>query len=126
MEMKYYANAPELVTRTRAFALRAIEFYSALPRTPVAQILGKQLLRSATSVGAQYREAQQAKSIADFISKSEGALQELEESAYWLELLDASRTAEGAGATDLQSETLQLVSIFVTLVRSAKRTRAQT
>jgi len=58
--MNYYAKAPELVTRTRSFALRVIEFYSGLPRTPVAQILGKQLLRSATSVGAQYREAQQA------------------------------------------------------------------
>ena len=123
--MDYYAKAPGLVARTRTFALRAIEFYSALPRTPVAQILGKQLLRSATSVGAQYREAQQAKSIADVISKSEGALQELEECAYWLELFDASNTAEGAGVSDLHSETLQLVSIFVTLVRSAKTTKAQ-
>jgi four helix bundle protein len=124
--MNYYAQAPELVSRTRSFALRVIEFYSRLPRTPVAQVLGKQLLRSATSVGAQYREAQQSKSIADFISKSEGALQELEESAYWLELLDASRTSEGAGTKTLHAETLQLVSIFVAIVRSAKRTRAQT
>ncbi len=123
--MNYYAKAPELVTRTRSFALRVIEFYSELPRTPVAQILGKQLLRSATSVGTQYREAQQPKSIADFISKSEGALQELEESAYWLELLEASRTTEGAVVRNLYSETLQLVSIFVTLLRTAKRTRAQ-
>src|SRR6185295_993179 len=107
--MNYYAQAPELVSRTRTFALRIIEFYSQLPRTPVAQVLGKQLLRSATSVGAQYREAQQSKSIADFISKSEGALQELEESAYWLELLDASRTSEGAGTRTLHAETLQLV-----------------
>ena len=123
--MNYYAKAPGLVTRTRAFALRAIEFYSVLPRTTVAQILGKQLLRAATSVGAQYREAQQAKSIADFISKSEGALQELEESAYWLELFEASRTADGDDVKTLHSETLQLVSIFVTLVRTAKRTQAQ-
>jgi len=122
--MNYYAQAPELVSRTRTFALRIIEFYSQLPRTPVAQVLGKQLLRSATSVGAQYREAQQSKSIADFISKSEGALQELEESAYWLELLDASRTSEGAGTRTLHAETLQLVSIIVAIVRSAKRTKA--
>jgi len=123
--MNYYANAPELVARTRAFALRVIEYYSGLPRTPVAQILGKQLLRSATSVGAQYREAQQAKSIADFVSKSEGALQELEESAYWLELFEASRTGDADVTSNLHSETLQLVSIFVTLVLSAKKTRAQ-
>jgi four helix bundle protein len=124
--MNYYGKAPELVTRTRSYALRVIQFYSELPRTPVAQILGKQLLRSATSVGAQYREAQQAKSIADFVSKSEGALQELEESAYWLELFEASGTASGPGVEDLYSETLQLVSIFVSVVRAAKRTRAQT
>lgn len=123
--MNYYGRAPELIARTRTFALRAIEFYSSLPRTPVAQTLGKQLLRSATSVGAQYREAQQAKSIADFVSKSEGALQELEESAYWLELFEASRTIEGPGVQDLHAETLQLVSIFVTPVRNAKRTREQ-
>jgi four helix bundle protein len=123
--MNYYGKAPELVGRTRAFALRVIRFYSDLPRTPVAQVLGKQLLRSGTSVGAQYREAQRAKSIADFVSKSEGVLQELEESAYWLELFEASSTVEAAGIRDLYSETLQLVSIFVTLVRAAKRTRAQ-
>jgi len=122
--MNYYARAPELVARTRTFALRAIEFYCGLPRTAVAQILGKQLLRSATSVGAQYREAQRAKSIADFVSKSEGALQELEESAYWLELFEASKTADDAGVTNFHAETLQLISIFVTLVRAAKRTRA--
>jgi four helix bundle protein len=105
--------------------LSVIEFYSRLPRGPVAQILGKQLLRSATSVGAQYREGQKAKSIADFVSKSEGALQELEESAYWLELLEASRTTTDAGVRNLYAETLQLISIFVTLVRTAKKTRAQ-
>ena len=121
--MNYYAQAPELVSRTRTFALRVIEFYSQLPRTPFAQVMGRQLLRSATSVGAQYREAQQSKSIADFISKSEGALQELEESAYWLELFDASKTAAGHGTERLHAETLQLVSIFVTLVRNAKKTR---
>lgn len=123
--MNYYGRGTELIARTRAFALRVIEFYSGLPRTPVGQILGKQLLRSATSVGAQYREAQQAKSIADFVSKSEGALQELEECAYWLELLEASKTADSLRVKDLYSETRQLISIFVALVRSAKRTWAQ-
>ena len=124
--MNYYGRAPELATRTRVFALRAIEFYSELPHAPVAQVLGRQLLRSATSVGAQYREAQHAKSISDFISKSEGALQELEESAYWLELFEASKVIAVADAKNLHAETLELVSIFVTLVRNAKRTRQQT
>ncbi len=123
--MHYYKDEPELVGRTRKFALSVIEFYSVLPQITVAQILGKQLLRSATSAGAQYREAQQAKSIADFVSKSEGALQELEESAYWLELLEASKITSGPGVHNLYSETRELVAIFVALVRSAKTTRAR-
>ena len=115
---------PELVSRTRAFALRVIRYYSKLQRETATQVLGKQLLRSGTSVGAQYREGQRAKSIADFISKSEGALQELEESAYWLELLEESGIDGSAEIRDLRSETDQLVSIFVSIVKTAKETRA--
>ena len=116
---------PELVSRTRAFfALRVIRYYAKLPRETATQVLGKQLLRSGTSVGAQYREGQRAKSIADIISKSEGALQELEESAYWLELLEESGIDGSAEIRDLRSETDQLVSIFVSIVKTAKETRA--
>jgi four helix bundle protein len=79
-------RAPDLIARTRAFSLSIIDFYSRMPRQAVAQILGRQLLRSATSVGAQYREAQRANSSADFISKTEGALQEVHEAGYWLEI----------------------------------------
>ncbi len=117
-------GTPDLVTRTRDFALRVIKFYSGLPFETVAQVLGKQLLRSGTSVGSQYREAQRAKSIADFISKAQGALQELDESAYWLELIEASAVDGSASLKDLRSETEQLISIFVSVVRSAKETKA--
>ena len=78
----------DLKGRTKAFALRVIRLYVALPKSVEAQVLGKQLLRSGTSVGAHYREAQRAKSDADFISKIEGALQELDETVYWLELVE--------------------------------------
>src|SRR2546422_6808836 len=81
------AQPEDLKVRTKKFALRVIRLYSALPKETVAQVLGKQLLRSGTSVGAHYREAFRAKSRADFISKMEGALQELDETQYWLELL---------------------------------------
>jgi len=124
--MDYYDHGPELVARTRAYALKIIQFYAAMPRTPVAQVLGKQLLRSGTSVGAQYREGQRAKSIADFVSKSEGALQEIEESAYWLELISESGTADAATVKDIYAETRQLISIFMTLVKTAKVSRART
>ena len=77
--MRLDGGPPELVARTRAYALSVIRFYSRLPRETVAQVLGRQLLSSGTSVGSQYREAQRAKSIADFISKVQGSLQELDE-----------------------------------------------
>jgi four helix bundle protein len=114
---------PELLTRTRAFAIAIVRFYSVLPRETAAQILGKQLLRSATSVGAQYREAQRAKSMADFVSKSEGALQELDETAYWLELIDGAGINSSSTVKDLRAEAEQLLSIFVAITRNAKASR---
>jgi four helix bundle protein len=71
----------DLRERTKKFALRRIKLYSALPRRGDAQVLGNQILKAGTSVGAHYREACRAKSDADFISKIEGALQELDETA---------------------------------------------
>ena len=71
----------DLRERTKKYALRIIRLYSALPETTVAQIIGKQMLRSGTSVGAHYREAHRGKSTPDFISKLEGGLQELDETA---------------------------------------------
>jgi len=68
--------------------VRIIRLFAALPKTTEAQVLGNQVLRSGTSVGAQYRESQHGKSDADFISKIEGSLQELEETTYWLELIE--------------------------------------
>jgi four helix bundle protein len=122
--MKDEGKPFELVARTRDFSLEIIRFYSRLPRETSAQVLGKQLLRSATSVGAQYREAQRAKSAADFISKSEGALQELDETAYWLELIEGSGISNGnIMVKDLRSETEQLIAIFVSIVRKAKENR---
>jgi len=77
----------DLKKRTRDFAIRVVRMYSALPKAVEAQVVGKQLLRSGTSVGAHYREAQYAKSDADLVSKVQGALQELEETIYWLEII---------------------------------------
>ena len=77
----------EMLLRTKRFALSIVRLYCSLPKRTVEQVLGKQVLRSGTSVGGHYREACRAKSNADFVSKIEGALQELDETAYWLELL---------------------------------------
>jgi four helix bundle protein len=94
--------------------------YSALPHSVEAGVLGKQLLRSGTSVGAQYREAQRAKSDADFINKIEGALQELDETQYWLELICDAGLLPEERMTPLLQETNELISIFVTRVKKLK------
>ncbi len=106
--------------RTKAFALRVIRLYSELPKKTVAQTLRKQVLRSGTSVGAQYREAQRAKSDADFISKIEGALQELDETDYWLELIGESGTINQDRLKPLIDETNEIIAIFVTIVKKVK------
>src|SRR5687767_2144046 len=107
----------DLKVRTKSFALRVIRLYASLPKTTEAQIIGKQLLRSGTSVGAHYREAKRARSTAEFVSKIEGGLQELEESAYWLELLIDADIVPAARLSDLLHEAEELTAI---LVSSAK------
>ena len=119
--MKDENQKPEdLKVRTKKFALSIICLYSALPKQTVAQVLGNQLLRSGTSVGTHYREAFRAKSRADFISKMEGALQELDETQYWLELLGDSGSMVQKRLQPLLDETNELVSIFVTIVKRTK------
>src|SRR5512141_1449850 len=104
----------DLKDRTKRYALRIIKLYQTLPTKSEAQVIGKQILRSGTSVGAQYREACRAKSPADFINKMEGSLQELDETGYWLELLSESKIFPAEKLVDLQKETDELTAIFVT------------
>ena len=113
----------DLRERTKSFALRIIRVHAALPKTAEAQIIGRQLLRCGTSVGAHYREACRARSNAELVSKLEGGLQELEESMYWLELLAEARILRAERLTDLQDEANQLVAIFVCAVKTAKARR---
>ncbi len=113
-------NRQDLRKRTKEFALAIIRLYSSLPKTTEAQVLGKQVLRSGTSVGAQYREAQRAKSDADMISKFEGALQELDETEYWLELLQDAGIVPAEKIKPLVAETNELIAIFVTIVKRLK------
>src|SRR5216117_3421572 len=77
----------DLRQRTQEFGLRNVRMFSKLPKKAEAQVLGKQMLRSGTSVGANYREAYRGRSKAEFIAKCCDSLRELEETAYWLELL---------------------------------------
>jgi four helix bundle protein len=114
------SSPPDLKVRTREYALTVIRLYASLPKTTVEQVIGKQILRSGTSVGAHYREAHRARSTAEFISKLEGALQELEETRYWLELLESATQAEPSSLVMLMGETDELTAIFVASVKTAK------
>ena len=111
----------DLRKRTREFALRIIKLYAALPKAVEAQVLGKQVLRSGTSVGAHYREACRAKSNADFISKIEGGLQELDETLYWLELLEESQIMRSRRLVPLKEN--ELIAMFVTMSKGLKQKR---
>ena len=113
----------DLKIRTKQFALRIIRLYTSLQKTNEAQVIGKQVLRSGTSVGAQYREAQRAKSDADFINKVEGSLQELDETGYWLELLKDSGILSAEKLNPLLKETDELTAILVTIVKKVKNKR---
>ena len=114
----------QLISKTKAYALRIIKLYQALPKSGEAQVLGKQILGSGTSVGTQYREACRAKSPADFINKMEGSLQELDETGYWLELLTESKIVPAEKLGNLQKETNELTAIFVASVKTTKKNRA--
>lgn len=107
----------DLRERTKAFALRILRLYRALPKTTEAQVLGKQVLRSGTSVGANYREASRARSDAEFFAKMGLCLGELDETAYWLDLLVESGILPKEKLAELQNETNQLIAIFVSIVK---------
>ena len=112
----------DLHKRTKQFALRIIRLYSSLPKTTVAQILGRQLLKSGTSVGAQYREAARARSRAEFVSKIESSSQELEETFYWIELLSETGTISVEDSSSLLIEANEMMAILVSSARTAKQT----
>ena len=86
----------DLRERTKAFAIMVIRMFSSLPKTTEAQVIGKQVLRSGTSVGANYREAYRSRSKAEFIAKLGDCLKELDESSYWFELLEETGAVASA------------------------------
>lgn len=110
----------DLRARTSDFALRIIRLYVSLPKTTEAQVIGKQVLRAGTSIGAHYREGHRAKSDADIVNKFETALQELDETDYWLELLVKADIVPAKKVETLIKETNELIAIFVTIVVKVK------
>jgi four helix bundle protein len=110
----------DLAARTKNFARRIIRLYVALPKETVAQVLGKQVLRSGTSIGANYREANRGRSKAEFISKAGDCLKEADETAYWLELLAEEGIVSRKRLEPLLQEINELISILVTISKRAR------
>ena len=127
-------NQDALKQRTKRFALGIIQLVEAVPKSRSADVLGRQLLRSGTSVGANYRSACRARSAADFISKM-GIVEEEEEevvvvvvvveSIYWLELLKECKLADSEKIKALSIEAGELLAITITSIKTARRNKKQ-
>ncbi|MGH9429526.1 MAG: four helix bundle protein [Terriglobia bacterium] len=114
----------ELERRTKAFAVRVISFVAGLARNRVADTLGSQLLKSGTSIGANYREANRAQSRNDFIHKIALVEKEAAETQYWLELFDESKIGSAEDRRWLLTEVNELVAIFTSIGKTAKSRRS--
>ena len=114
-------NKDEMKLRTKRFALQIIKLIEALPKRQTAEIIGRQLLRAGTSVGANYRAACRAKSSKDFISKMSIVEEELDESMYWMELLVESGNSESNKINALMKESDELLAITVSSIKTARR-----
>ncbi len=111
----------DLRERTFQFGRRVSKLFAALLRSRVAQIFGTQLLRSGTSVGANYREAQRSRSKAELSAKLGDCLKEADESLYWLEHIEAEKLLPAKRLAPLKDEANQLVAIFVALIRNTRK-----
>jgi four helix bundle protein len=116
-------NQEEMEQRTKLFALGIIQLVESLPKERTAEVLGRQLLRSGTSVGSNYRSACRAKSIADFISKMGIVEEEADESLYWMELLIEAGIEVNMKMEALMQEAGELLSITVASIKTARKSQ---
>ncbi|MFM6009559.1 MAG: four helix bundle protein [Dolichospermum sp.] len=114
-------NEQQFKTRTKQLALRVIRLVESLPNTKTADVIGKQLLRSATCVGANYRSACRAKSTADLIAKLSIVEEEADETLYWLELLIASRLITVEKLNNLMQETSEILAMTVASIKTLRQ-----
>jgi four helix bundle protein len=114
----------EMKARTKSFANRVVKLCEALPDKWIAKTLGRQLLRSGTSVGANYRAVCRAKSNADFINKLRVVEEECDESLFWMELLVENNLVKPARLNDLMKEANEILSIVVASAKTARTSRA--
>ncbi len=116
----------ELEVRTKQFALDLIDLVERLPAGRAGDVVGRQLLRSGTSIGANYREANRAESKNDFIHKVSISTKEAAETEFWLELVTESEHLETLGSSDVLSESRELLAILTSIGRNSKRGKDET
>ncbi len=113
----------DLKTRTKAFALRILKLVDALPKTTAGRAFASQIVRSGTSVAANYRSACRAKSTADFVAKMSIVEEEADETLFWLELLEESELVTATKLTAIKQEANELIAITVASIKTARRNR---
>ncbi len=118
--MNSLEKAAELKSRTKSFAIRIVNLFRSLQRSPDAQTLGKQLLRCGTSVAANYRAVCRARSQAEFIARMGIVVEEADETVFWLELLGETGVISPTRTKDLLKEANELVAIFGASLRTSK------
>jgi len=109
-----------LSVRTRESALRIIRLCAALPSNRGSDVIARQLLRAGTSPGAHFREALRARSKAEYVAKLNGGLMELEETLYWLEIVEGAEPSTKKKLESITRETNELIAIFVSLIKTWK------
>jgi len=119
-------NVEHLKDRTRNFAVRVIRTVDMLPQTRSSEILGKQVLRSASSVGANYRAAVRARSKAEFVAKMHTVQEEGDETQYWIQLLHESGSISDKDFLELQAEAKELTAIFTATEKTARSHMSET
>ena len=118
-------NADELKKRTKQFGLRTIRLVESLPKAKTTTVIGNQLLRSATSVGANYRAACRGRSKAEFIAKTGISVEEADESLYWMEMLIEANIIPEDHVKELMKEANELISILTASVKTARKNLAR-
>ncbi|HFB52138.1 MAG TPA: four helix bundle protein [Anaerolineae bacterium] len=116
-----HSKGQEICNRTRAYALRIIRLYQSLRKDEVGRVLGRQLLRSGTSIGANVEEAQAGQSPADFVAKMSIALKEARETRYWLLLLHDAEIFSSKLLLPLLAETEEIIKVLYTIIRNTKQ-----
>jgi four helix bundle protein len=123
MAMRHDMNNENLKLRTKQFALRVIKLVESLPHDETSKILGRQLLRAGTSVGANYRAACRSKSTADFISKMGTVEEEADECGYWMELLVEAEKIKAVKISALLKEASELTAIAISSINTARKSQ---